>query len=97
MEINLAAAQGRPRQILLDLMPPWILWVHARICWVLAAAAAADADADADAEGAFCLPFSPLLPPLGSPPCLPFFLCTAVHFHNKANTYKRSGTVRWGV
>jgi len=58
-------------------------------CWVLAAAA--------DVEGAFCLPFSPLLPPLGSPPCLLFFLCTAVHFHNKANTYKGSGTVRWGV
>lgn len=70
-------------------MPPWILWLHARICWVLAAA-------DADAEGASCLPFSPLLPPLGSPPCLPFLLCTALHFHNKANTYKSRGTVRWG-
>jgi hypothetical protein len=34
--------------------------MRARICWVLVLAAAADADA----EGASCLPFSPLLPPL---------------------------------
>jgi hypothetical protein len=84
MEINLAAAsKTMPDPSRFD-APPWILWLHARICWLLLPLPMAREPA--------CLPFSRLLPPLGSPPCLPFLLCTAVHFHNEANTYKRCGT-----